>query len=42
MLIKRMLCIYKKIGFEVVKKVTDQKMLDGKIHDEYVMEMKLV
>ena len=34
--------LYKKIGFEVVKKVTDQKMLDGKIHDEYVMEMKLV
>jgi predicted GNAT family acetyltransferase len=33
--------IYEKAGFKITKTLTGEKLGDGKIHDEYVMEMKL-
>jgi predicted GNAT family acetyltransferase len=34
--------IYKKLGFETIKTMKDEKMTDGQLHDVCVMEKKLV
>jgi|ERR1035437_523198 ribosomal protein S18 acetylase RimI-like enzyme len=33
--------IYERVGFEIIKTITGEKMSDGQFHDEYCMEKKL-
>jgi len=40
-IIKDAVRVYKKVGFKVLRVLNGEKMGDGQLHDEYLMERKI-